>query len=212
MAHCFFLLRRWGLSPDRGIRIVILLRFSWIGVYCFDLCNDTYFFFFLEWLHVPFLQGIWNDEGQGAHGVGRGTLEEGYKVMVRWFLTFEARDLYSCDWSYPVAIQINIAGVKWQIAILCSTKLGNFSSLTKYCVDDNDTIYHGCLAHRGSLDYFPSFYILCPKNHTGLIQMPGWDIISPDEKPWNARSWTRVGPGQVYQLVKLIKLVRALSQ
>lgn len=44
MACCFFLLQRWGLSPDRGIRNVILLRFCWIEVYCFDLCNDTYFF------------------------------------------------------------------------------------------------------------------------------------------------------------------------
>lgn len=143
---------------------------------------------------------------------GRGMLEEGSKVMVRWFLTFEARDLYSCDWSYPVAIQINIAEVKWQISIVCSRKLGDFSSLTKCYVDDNDIIYHGCLAHHVSLDCFSSFYILCPTNHTGLIQMPRWDIISPDEKPWNARSWRRVGPGWVYQLVKLVKLVRALSQ
>lgn len=69
MACCFFLLQRWGLSPDRGIRIVILLRFCWIGVYCFDLCNDTYFF---KWLHVPFSQGIWSDESLGAGIEGAG--------------------------------------------------------------------------------------------------------------------------------------------
>lgn len=57
-----------------GIRIVILLRFCWIGVYCFDLCNNTYFF---EWLHVPFLQGIWSDEGQGASGEGEGCWRKG---------------------------------------------------------------------------------------------------------------------------------------
>lgn len=65
----FFLLQRWHSSPSRGISIVILLRFCWIGVYCFDLCNDTYF---SERLHVPFLQGIWSDEGQGASSGGEG--------------------------------------------------------------------------------------------------------------------------------------------
>lgn len=85
MACCFFLLQRWGLSPDRGIRIVILLRFCWIGVYCFDLCNDTYFFKMtacsissgdLKW---------W--EPRSSHG-GGGMLEEESRVTVRRFLTF----------------------------------------------------------------------------------------------------------------------------
>lgn len=70
MLFCFFFpLLRWSFSPDRGIRFVILLRVCWIGVYCFDLCNNTHFF---EWLYVSFLWGIWSWRSSRVGGRGKG--------------------------------------------------------------------------------------------------------------------------------------------
>lgn len=60
-------------------------------------------------------------------GGGRDAGEES-GVMVMLCLTFQTRDLYSCDWRVPVAIQINTGEVKWQAWIAWSRKLGNFSS------------------------------------------------------------------------------------
>lgn len=65
----FFLLQRWCLSPDRGIRIVILLRFCWIGVYCFDLCNNTYF---LNDCMFHFFRGFEAMRAKEWWGKGRG--------------------------------------------------------------------------------------------------------------------------------------------
>lgn len=70
--------------------------------------------------------------------------------------------------------------------IACSRKLENFSSLTKYYIEDNEIIHNGCLAHHVGLGYFSPFYTLCLKNHAGLIHVPGWNIISSDQKSWDA--------------------------
>lgn len=177
MARCFFLLQRWRLSPDRGIRIVILLRFCWIGVYCFDLCNNT-FFFFLNDCMFHFFRGFAVMRAKELVVVGGGCWR---KDLEWWWCGFWPSRPGICTlvtedilWLYRLTLQrlkgkpeLHVAGnegvFQVQPSAILRTMISSIMAIS------------GTPCQPGL--FFSILHLLPTKNLTGLIHMLGHYFI-----------------------------------